>query len=61
MKSGAKLRLRGKGAPGGKDKPPGDLIVQVMIRLPEEGPAVGDAVDRLEALYDKPVRGELAL
>lgn len=61
VRSGAKLRLRGKGAPGGKDKPAGDLIVQILIRLPEDRPGVGDAVDTLDALYDKPVRGDLTL
>ncbi len=61
VKSGAKLRLRGKGAPAGKDKPAGDLIVQILIRLPEDRPGVGDAVEKLDALYDKPVRGDLSL
>lgn len=61
VKSGAKLRLRGKGAPAGKDKPAGDLIVQIMIRLPDDQPGVGEAIDAIEALYAKPVRGDLAL
>lgn len=60
-RSGAKLRLRGKGAPGGKDKPAGDLIVQLMIRLPGEGDAAGELIDQLEALYEKPVRYDIAL
>jgi len=60
-RSGTKLRLRGKGAPGGKDKPAGDLIVQLMIRLPADQDAAGDLIDKLELLYDKPVRCDISL
>lgn len=61
VKSGAKLRLRGKGAPAGKDKAPGDLIVQILIRVPPESPKAAELVEQLEALYDTPVRGDISL
>lgn len=49
-RSGAKLRLRGKGVQ--KAEGSGDLIVTLQIRLPEvEGEAVDRAVEALEGLY----------
>jgi curved DNA-binding protein len=51
-KSGAKLRLRGKGVP----KPNGaggDLIVTLQLRIPEgTSTELDQAVDRLDALYE---------
>jgi curved DNA-binding protein len=47
-KSGAKLRLRGKGIPRGDTA--GDLIVTILIRLPE---AQNEELDRVTAEIDK--------
>ena len=47
-KSGAKLRLRGKGIPKGEN--PGDLIVTILIRLPE---AQSEDLERLTGEIDK--------
>jgi len=32
--SGDKLRVRGRGLPGGRNKPRGDLIVRLLVKLP---------------------------
>jgi len=59
-KSGAKLRLRGKGVQRGEI--PGDMIVTVQIRLPEvQNPAAESAVDELEKLYTENPRSDLKL
>jgi curved DNA-binding protein len=61
--SGAKLRLRGKGAPkqGGSAK--GDLIVHLEVRLPEDkgDEKVVELLKELEERYDKPVRRDIRL
>ena len=58
---GAKLRLRGKGAPkrgGGA----GDLYVHVEVHLPEVGnDKVASALEALQSEYREDVRGELRL
>ncbi len=58
--SGTKLRLRGKGVPGLRGGPPGDLYLVVAVKLPEE---LDDATKRaLAALrYEADVRGKLTL
>lgn len=56
VKSGSRLRLKGKGVRRG-DKS-GDLFVAVQIVLPE-GEAAAEAVDALERHYQGSVRGEL--
>jgi curved DNA-binding protein len=57
-KSGNKLRLRGKGVP--KSDGAGDLIVMVMIRLPEkQGEEVEKVVRELDKQYEGDVRAEL--
>ena len=56
-KTGAKLRLRRKGAPRPK-KPRGDLVVHLDVQLPEErSHAVEKALEKLEAHYDDVRRG----
>lgn len=57
-KSGAKLRLRGKGVSKAEGAA-GDLIVTVQIRLPDaESEAAAKAIDALEELYgDNPRSG----
>jgi DnaJ-class molecular chaperone len=58
---GAKLRLRGKGAPA-RGGARGDLYAHVQIRLPEGAlPDVEGAIDALEAGYVDDVRGKLVL
>ena len=59
-KSGAKLRLRGKGVP--KADGAGDMIVTVQIRLPDvENEAAERAVDELERLYSESPRAAMKL
>lgn len=59
-KSGAKLRLRGKGVPRAEGA--GDLIVTVQIRLPEvQSEAAEHAVQELENLYAESPRAGLKI
>jgi DnaJ-class molecular chaperone len=59
-KSGAKLRLRGKGVP--KADGAGDLIVTIQIRLPDgESDVAERAVEALEALYGAGPRAGLRI
>jgi curved DNA-binding protein len=54
-KSGAKLRLRGKGVPKGEGA--GDLIVTVVIRLPDgQDEEIDRLVGELDAFYRENVR-----
>ncbi|MEM9067588.1 MAG: J domain-containing protein [Myxococcota bacterium] len=58
-KTGAKLRLRRKGA-GRGSKAPGDLIIHLEVVLPTGGEGVGEAMRTLdEALGDRDVRSDL--
>jgi curved DNA-binding protein len=56
-KSGSKLRLRGKGVP--KSDGAGDLIVTLMIRLPDGGEDVDKSIRDLEKKYVGDVRAEI--
>jgi len=58
--SGAKLRLKEKGAPT-REGGIGDLICHVVIRLPEEGDAakIGDLVDQLAGEHKTNPRAKL--
>jgi curved DNA-binding protein len=58
-KSGSKLRLRGKGVP--KSDGAGDLIVTLMIRLPDGGEDVDKSIRELEKKYEGNVRAEIKL
>jgi len=59
-KSGAKLRLRGKGVP--RSDGAGDMIVTLQIRLPDtENDSVERAVDELEKAYTESPRAGLKL
>lgn len=54
---GQVMRVRGKGI-ARQDKPAGDLLVTLDVRLPALGEQDVDAhIDALEALYEAPVRG----
>lgn len=58
--SGTKLRLRGKGVP--KSDGAGDLIVTLMVRLPDtRDDETEERMRELEKKYEKPVRGEIKL
>ncbi len=60
-KSGAKLRLRGKGAPRAGQEA-GDMIVTLQLRLPEvEDEAMERLVGELEAKYPANPRAKLVL
>ena len=59
VRSGAKLRLRGRGVQRGDEV--GDLIATVEIRLPEQQEGAADVIDELEQLYREDPRGELHL
>jgi len=60
--SGTKLRLRGKGVPGLKGNPPGDLFLVVMVKLPEVlDERAKKAIETLEQHYLGDVRAKLNL
>ena len=60
--SGTKLRLRGKGVPGLRGEPAGDLFLVVMIKLPEHlDETARKAVHTLEKHYHGDVRSKLTL
>jgi len=46
--SGTKLRLRGKGVPGGEAGKAGDQIVSVIVEIPRASAGLADALDALE-------------
>ncbi|NLF25368.1 MAG: DnaJ domain-containing protein [Deltaproteobacteria bacterium] len=57
--SGAKIRVKDRGIPGGE--PHGDLFVRVLVQVPESAYAVGlkEKSADLDLYYEKPVRGNL--
>ena len=58
---GKRLRVRGQGLPR-RDGPPGDLYIELQIKLPESlDDEARTAVERVERCYGKPVRGDLSL
>lgn len=60
--SGTKLRLRGKGVPGLRGNPPGDLFLVVMVKLPEHiDETARKAIHTLEKHYHGDVRAKLTL
>jgi DnaJ-class molecular chaperone len=60
--SGTKLRLRGKGVPGLRGNPPGDLFLVVMVKLPEVvDEAARKAIQTLEQHYLGDVRAKVIL
>lgn len=58
--SGQKLRLRGRGLPSLKGAP-GDFYVVAQVKVPKRAACDPDAVKKLEAAYDAPVRAGLVL
>jgi DnaJ-class molecular chaperone len=60
--SGTKLRLRGKGVPGLRGEPAGDLFLVVMVKLPEHlDDTARKAIHTLEKHYHGDVRAKLTL
>lgn len=60
--SGTKLRLRGKGVPGLKGSPTGDLFLVVMVKLPEVlDESAKKAIETLDKHYLGDVRAKLTL
>jgi len=60
--SGNKLRLRGKGVPGRGGAAAGDLIVTLVVTVPDatKNPAAArEAADQLERLYEEDIRASL--
>ena len=54
---GTRLRLKGKGIPAGKDRPVGDLLVRLQIRVPRElDEQTREMIERLEAFEDPAIR-----
>lgn len=58
---GRQLRLRGKGMPDLKGGERGDLYAVVKLVLPDDSPALRDAVQPLENLYKSDPRAGLSL
>jgi curved DNA-binding protein len=59
-RGGERLRLRGKGSADGKGDR-GDLYVHLCIRLPDRISSAERSIERLAALYSRPVRDGLEL
>jgi len=61
-KSGARLRVRGKGVPASKSRPASDLIVHLELVLPEsESAEINAAIDAIEKGYTGDVRSSVHL
>lgn len=60
--SGKKMRLRGRGAPSLRGGPPGDLYLNLQVRVPEEpDDAARAAAEALARAYRGDVRAQLKL
>lgn len=60
--SGQTLRLRGKGAPNPKNKTRGDLMVKLVVKVPQtDEKEVLEAVEKIERFYEGDVRRDLNL
>ncbi len=60
--SGTKLRLKGQGVPDLKGGHPGDLYLEVLVKLPDaENDEVKKAIETLETAYAGDVRADLKL
>ena len=60
--SGQTLRLKGKGALNAKTKSRGDLMVKLVVKVPQtDDPDILDAVQKMERFYGGDVRRDLHL
>jgi DnaJ-class molecular chaperone len=60
--SGQMLKLKGKGAFSAKTKQKGDLIVKLVVKVPQtDDRQVLDAVERMDRLYKEDIRGNIRL
>jgi curved DNA-binding protein len=59
--SGMRLRLRGKGLPGLRGEPRGDLYAVVQLVLPSESEALHKAAKSLASLYEGDPRAGISL
>lgn len=60
--SGQTLRLKGKGASNAKTKTQGDLLVKLIVKVPQtEDPSALEAAATMEARYEKDIRKDLRL
>jgi len=58
--SGQRLRVRGKGVPAHGKSPAGDLYLNLMVRVPDDG-VPRDAVEKIDRAYKEDVRKNLRL
>jgi len=60
--NGKTLRLKGKGATNTKTKTKGNLLVKLVVKLPQtEDPETLAAVRKMDTLYTEDIRGALKL
>lgn len=60
--TGQKLRLRSKGAPKGRNKGAGDLILELEVRAPtSKSEELDQKIAELEEFYEEDIRAELKL
>jgi molecular chaperone DnaJ len=60
--SGQTLKLKGKGAFSAKTKQKGDLMVKLVVKVPQtDDRQVLDAVERMDRLYKEDIRGNIRL
>jgi len=58
--SGQRLRVKGKGVPAHGKSPAGDLYLNLMVRVPDDG-VPRDAVEKIDRAYKEDVRKNIRL
>jgi DnaJ-class molecular chaperone len=60
--SGQTLKLKGKGAPNMKTKQKGDLLIKLVVKVPQtEDKEILEAVEKMNQFYEGDVRSGLKL